>query len=447
MNESANILVITDEPEFHRLSSRRLMEKGHIVWAAGSRDEALQKFKEKRFDLVLLDLVLPPSFEPSEGLALIGDLLSSPVIVLTSHGLELAIRAAALGAWDFLTKPVDPDMLELAVARALIKKRLEEECRILRIEAAAFHSGDLGIAGTSKATRELRDLIRRIAPSDINVMVLGPGGTGKGLVARAIHRLSPRSAKPFMPVHCGAIPSELLESELFGHLKGSFTGADRDKAGLLESANGGVIFLDEIGEMPQQAQARLLRFMREGTYTPVGGSVEKRSDVRIISATERDLEKLVRENSFREELYYRLKGIVIRTLQLKDHIEDIPVLAGKLLVKLGNGGTSRLSSEVLLWLIKQPWNGNVRELENLLESALALSSGKEITLPDLRIAMHGTLNEGTVNEETLDAQLGALEKRLIIAALEEKNHNRSQTAKRLAISRAGLLKKMKRLGI
>jgi len=442
------ILIIDDEPAFVRLCSGWLSELGHSADSASDPQEAVHKFKENSFDIVLLDLALPPSFEPKEGLNLVGGFGSTPVIVLTGHGdRDLAVKSIGLGAWDFLTKPVDPALLKIVIERALEKHLLEIEIRTLR-ERAGTSGEDIGISGTSKSAQELRGLVRRIAPSDINVLIAGPSGTGKELVARALHKLSRRNSRPFIPVHCGAIPSDLLESELFGYLKGSFTGAERDKVGLLEAANGGVLFLDEIGEMPPQMQVKLLRFLQEGTYFPIGGRTERRSDVRVISATNRDLESMILDGSFREDLYYRLKGIVIRTRPLKDRVEDIPVLSSLFLRKY-SGGQKRLTNQALSWLLKQPWNGNVRELENLLECAAVLAMDrKEISIVELQMAKHGSQPpEDVSSEEALSVQLEALERRLIIAALEATGRNQSQTARRLGISRAGLLKKIKRLKI
>lgn len=443
-----SILIVDDEPAFVRLCSDWLSELGHSVESATDPQEALIRFKDGSFDIVLLDLALPPSFQPQEGLDLIGEFASIPVIVLTGHGdRDLALKAVGLGAWDFLTKPVDPDILKIVIGRALEKHLLEIELRTLR-ESASAAGDDIGIAGGSRSTQELRELIKRIAPSDINVLVTGLSGTGKELVARALHKLSRRSSKPFIPVHCGAIPSDLLESELFGYLKGSFTGADRDKAGLIEAADGGVLFLDEIGEMPPQMQVKLLRFLQEGTYFPIGGRTERRSDVRVVSATNRDLEKMVHEGSFREDLYYRLKGIVMRTVPLSDRIEDIPILASRFLA-IQSQGKKRLSNSALSWLLKQQWKGNVRELENVLECAAALAGREEISVNELQMAKQDGQMLDSVNpgEDSLDSQVEALEKRLIIAALEVTERNQSQTARRLGISRAGLLKKMKRLKI
>ena len=447
MSDAAKILLVDDEPAFQRICSRWLKEQGHNVSVAGDPEETEKLLKSRDFDLILLDLALPPSFEPDEGLSLLALCPSVPVIVLTGHGnRELSLKAIEQGAWDFITKPVDPDILKVVVARALEKQRLEKELRALRLQLS---TETLGIVGNSKSTQELRSMIRRIAPSEINIMILGPSGTGKELVAKAIHKLSKRESKSFVPLHCGAIPGELLESELFGHLKGSFTGADRDKAGLLKSAHGGTLFLDEVGEMPQNMQVKLLRFLQEGTFTPVGGNTEEHADLRIITATNRNLEEMVKEGTFREDLYYRLKGMIIRTLSLKERTEDIPILANKFLSRFSNGKIRRLRPPALDWLLKQPWKGNVRELENLLECVTALTGEQEeIKVDDLNMAMYGSQVEREISYgQTLDEKVRALEKRLILSALEETKHNHTKVAKLLGISRPGLLKKMTRLGL
>lgn len=447
MTDTANILLVDDEAAFQRMCSKWLREQGHNVVTAGDPEETSKLLKLHKFDLIMLDLALPPSFEPDEGLKILEHCPAVPVIVLTGHGnRELALHAIEKGAWDFITKPVDPDMLKVVVERALKKQRLTEEVRTLRSQIS---SENLGIIGNSKSTKELLSLIRRIAPSDINVMILGPSGTGKELVARAIHKLSSRNSRPFIPIHCGAIPGDLLESELFGHLKGSFTGADRDKPGLLETANGGTLFMDEIGEMPQNMQVKLLRFLQEGTFTPVGGREERRADLRIITATHRDIDEMVKGGNFREDLYYRLKGMILRTVSLKERIEDLPILANSFLQRFSPGKIKRLKSQTLDWLLKQPWKGNIRELENLLECTIALSAGNsEVSLEDIQMAMYGiSVEKESTTEQSLDEQIRILEKRLIVAALEETGHNHSKVAKRLGISRPGLLKKMSRLGL
>ncbi|MFZ5876123.1 MAG: sigma-54-dependent transcriptional regulator [Nitrospirota bacterium] len=454
MSGTGRILLVDDEPAFLRLCGGWLRDLGHTVFEASDAPRATALLKQESFDLVVLDLALPPSGLPEEGLNLLSMCGISPVIVLTGHAdREQALRAIERGAWDFLAKPVDPDLFHVVVARALEKSLLEKELRALRAQVA---SDTMGLIGRSPVLEEVRQLIRRIAPSELNVMVIGPSGTGKELVAKALHRLSPRRDHPFVPIHCGAIPADLLESELFGSLKGSFTGADRDRIGVLETAHRGVLFLDEIGEMPPPMQVKLLRFLQEGSFTPVGGRDTKHVDVRVICATHRDIERMVQEGGFREDLYYRIKGMIIRTVPLREHIEDLPILAAAFLQRQFPGRTKRLSTAAIAWLLEQPWRGNVRELENLLECAVALAgSREEITLDDVHMSMDGTgprsgddhAAETPVKNLSLDHQVEMLEKRLILTALEETSHNHSHTARRLGLSRAGLLKKMSRLGL
>jgi len=451
MISEKRILVVDDEPAFVRLCSGWLNGLGFQVIQAGDAQQAKAQFEQHPCELVLLDLALPPSNQPEEGLALIPSFAQTPVIVLTGHAdRELALTAVERGAWDFLSKPVDPDFLRVVVTRALSKHALEIELRSLKANVA---SETLSLIGKSHAMEALRELVRRIGPSDLNVMILGPSGSGKELVARALHRLSARRDNPFVPVHCGAIPTTLLESELFGALKGSYTGADRDRAGMLESAQGGTLFLDEIGEMPQAMQVKLLRFLQEGTFTPVGARKAKHADVRVICATHRDIEGMVHAGEFREDLYYRLKGIILRTPALCDRQDDIPLLAPIFLHRFGKGKRKQLTTDALRLLLDHSWPGNVRELENVLESAVALSGDRaEIEKGDITLAMGNRMNSPTSQEEleqgaspSLDEQVERLEKRLLIEALEETRHNHSQAAQRLGISRAGLLKKMKRL--
>ena len=455
MNEtpvSGRVLLVDDEAAFQRLGGSFLRGLGHEVTLAGDGEQALAAFERQRPELVLLDLAMPPHMDPEIGLELIPRFSQVPVVVLTGHGEhELALRAAELGAWDFLAKPIDPDMLRFVVDRALRKARLDAEIAHLRSGQA---SDDLGMVGQAPATVQLRAMVRRVGQTSISVLVLGPTGTGKELVARALHACSARSAGPFVTIHCGALSAELLESELFGHMKGSFTGAYRDQPGLVEAAHGGTLFLDEVGEMPPPMQVKLLRFLQEGSFVAVGGRVQKHADTRIVAATHRDLEAMVQEGSFREDLFYRLKGVVLRTPALSERPADVPQLATRFLHRIAP--RAGLSAGALAWLTARDWPGNVRELKAVVESAgaLLLPDQREVDAELLRLAsgdpseparLESASSEGGAGP--LDAALAELELRLVRDAMTAAGGNQSEAARRLGISRVGLIKKLTRLGL
>lgn len=454
-SETGHVLLVDDEVAFQRLGGNFLRELGHTVTLAGDVAQALMAFDQNRPELVLLDLALPPHMDPEKGLELIPGFAQVPVVVLTGHGDHaLALRATELGAWDFLTKPIDPDMLRFVVARGLRKARLDAEVASLRTGQV---TDDLGMVGQAPATVQLRALVRRVALTQVSVLVLGPTGTGKELVARALHACSERQKAPFVAIHCGALSAELLESELFGHLKGSFTGAYRDQPGLVETAHGGTLFLDEVGEMPPPMQVKLLRFLQEGVFVPVGGRVQKHADTRVVAATHRDLEAMVRDGSFREDLYYRLKGVVLRTPSLVERPADVPLLATRFLQRVAPRAC--LSAGALAWLTARAWPGNVRELKSIVESAgaLLLPGQREVDVDLLRLASGETTAGEPVSSslvqssaETsgpLDAALNALELRMVRDAMIAVGGNQSEAARRLGVSRVGLIKKLTRLGL
>lgn len=442
---SAKILLVDDEPAFLRLAGAWLEAQGYSVRRAASGAEAREAFLAEAPDLVLLDLVMPPQRTPQAGLALVPHFASVPVVVLTAHAdQEHALAAVSAGAWDFLAKPVEPELLNFAVDRALKKSRLEAELARLRKASAAD-----GMVGASAAMQRLRELIGRIGPTEAPVLVLGPTGTGKELVARALHAASSRSNRPFVPVHCGAIPAELFESELFGHLKGAFTGAHQDRPGLIAAADGGTLFLDEVGETPLAMQVKLLRFLQEGEYLPVGGRKSVRANVRIVSATHRDVESMVLSGAMREDFFYRLKGVVLRTPALAERREDIAPLAAHFLADAAGKQKARFSNDAMSWLARQDWPGNVRELKSIVVCAATLSApGQQISADDLAFARTGEVMPAQQSVAgTLTEAVANLERAMIASALAANANNQSAAARQLGVSRVGLIKMMQRLSL
>ena len=459
---SGHVLLVDDEPAYQRLGASFLRQLGYRVSVAGDVDSALQAFADDRPHVVLLDLAMPPSMDPQAGLSLIPHFAQSVIVVLSGHGeRDIALQAVERGVWDFLTKPIDPDVLRLVLTRAMHKARLDEQVRALRSAQQGQDPGEMGLIGQTAAMQQLRALVQRVGATSVNLIVLGPTGTGKELVARALHQCSPRADGPFAVIHCGALSAELLESELFGHLKGSFTSAHRDQPGLLETAHGGTLFLDEVGEMPAPMQVKLLRFLQEGSFLPVGGRELRRAEVRVIAATHRDLEAMVQAGTFREDLFYRLKGMVLRTPALAERAADVPVLAARFLKHVAP--QARLSADAMQWLQSRDWPGNVRQLRAVVESAGALiapgsalvdaellkfANGDTTHLPaSPSTDAAGTPSAAADSHGALDAAMLELETRMLRDAMAQAGGNQSEAARRLGISRVGLIKKLGRLGL
>ncbi len=400
--------------------------------------------------MVTLDLGLPPDpANASEGLAALDEILKSApyskVIVVTGNDdRENALKAVSLGAYDFYQKPVDPDILSLIVDRAYNLYELEEENRRLR-EQGSKSTLD-GIVGSSQEMLAACRMVEKVGPSEATTLLLGESGTGKELFARALHSLSPRREKPFVAVNCAAIPENLLESELFGYEKGAFTGAVKQTLGKIECADGGTFFLDEIGDMPQALQAKMLRFLQERVIERVGGRKSLPVDVRIICATHQELDELMHQGSFREDLYYRVSEIVIKIPALREREGDRVLLAQNFLDQYAkeSGRTFRgFTGEALRQIESNPWPGNVRELENRIKRAVVLAEGKQVTAEDLGFADGG--------EESLSLDLRAAreqaERQVIERALSIHNYNISHAAGVLGVSRPSLYNLMKKLAI
>jgi two-component system response regulator HydG len=427
------ILVVDNEPDMVNLLQGHLAGEGWVVVAATSGADALTAMEREDFDVILTDLVM----DGVDGLALLREAQQRApaprVILITAFGsLESAIEAIRFGAYDYLTKPFRLEQASVAVRRAVDDRRLREENRRLRV-AVEQRFGFENIIGRSRALQRVFEQVRAVAESDASVLLVGESGTGKELVSRAIHHNSPRSQHPFVAVNCAAIPENLLESELFGHEKGAFTGADRKRRGLFAEANGGTLFLDEVGDIPLPLQAKLLRVLQEKAVRPVGGSHEVQLDLRLISATHQDLTAMVTEGRFREDLYYRLAVIPLRLPSLRERGEDIMLLATHFLERAAAALGKDLKGfdeAATGWLLRHRWPGNVRELENIVERAVTMAPGPQITLGDLHIEFAPPAPGSGATRPTL----GELEAEYIQRVLEESKGDKVVAARILGIS-------------
>jgi DNA-binding NtrC family response regulator len=442
------ILTVDDEKNILRLVSTTLKGERYDVVTAQSAEEAMEKYDQGGFDLVITDLKLPDR----SGLDLLSHVKAQepdlPVVMITAYGtIENAVEAMKKGAFNYLTKPVNPDELLTVVREAIEKYELKRENRSLKSELKQKYSFG-SIIGKSAAIQEVFDAIRMVSKTQSSVLVIGESGTGKELVARAIHYESDRAEHPFVTIDCATIPSEIMESELFGHEKGSFTGAHERKIGLLERADSGTVFLDEIGELDQQLQKKLLRFLQEREILRVGGSARIKLNVRIVAATNKDLEEEVREKRFREDLFYRLNVVAIKTPPLRERKDDIPLLVQHFLDKLNKIEGRMINSvedSAAEAMRTYDWPGNVRELENAVERAYILCPSITIGLKHLptKLAALSSGEDGPVDE----MNLLETEKRLIIRALTNVSWNQSKAAEVLGITRKQLRTKMKNFGL
>src|SRR5437588_3206987 len=448
------ILIIDDEVEIRESLQTLLEFEGYEVEAAGTGEEGLSKLGERSFDLVLLDLALPGR----SGIEILPEIRSLysqiSVIMITAYGtVEDAVRAMQSGAVNFLQKPWDNEKL-LADVRAAVARRRAEEENIQLKRALKQRYNFESIVGKSEPMLKIFDLVAQVAPSRSTVLLQGESGTGKELIAKALHLNSPRRDRPFVPVNTGSMPGALLDSTLFGHVKGAFTSAISSKRGLFEIADRGTLFLDEIGTMSMETQAKILRVLQDRKFMHLGGVHEVQVDVRIVAATNVDLRQMVREGKFREDLFYRLNVISIDLPPLRQRKEDIPLLADFFLRRYSDENQRsirRLHAETLRQLLNYAWPGNVRELENVIERAVVLSSGPDIG-PDLLAAtVWGRGTAIPILEHRMDASLFDIvedcERRLITDMLEKCNWNQTEAAKRFGVPLSTLNQKIKRLNI
>ena len=445
----ARVLLIDDDESFREVMLFNLQEEGLEVDVARDGHEGLNLFFKKDYQLVITDLKMPGA----DGMEVLRSIKQRspevPVVVITAFGdIATAVQAMKEGAYDFLPKPCERDHFKLVVKKALEHFRLKREVQDLRQQLAG---GPPELVFQSRAMEKVVALADKVAAYEATVLILGESGTGKELLARRIHHQSPRARGPFVAINCGAIPRDLLESELFGYRKGAFTGADRDKKGRFELANGGTIFLDEIAELPPELQVKLLRVLQERTIDVLGAEGPRPVDVRIIAATNRDLEKMVKEGAFREDLYFRLNVFPIRIPPLRQRPEDIPVLMRHFLKVYGPGRRWRISPAVMNRLKGLSWRGNVRELENICQRMVLLAEGEEITEElldylDLEAPMSNLASTG-ISLPPEGISLLDIEKEVIIKALEMNNYNQSQTARFLRIPRHVLLYRIEKYQI
>jgi two-component system NtrC family response regulator len=444
------VLLLVDDDEAIRTQMKWTLSTDYEIVFAEDRAGAVENFKKKKPAVTLLDLGLPPRpNDPDEGLAALAELRTfdemAKVIVISGQGEKKnALEAVAAGAYDFLCKPIDPDELKLLLKRCIYLADLEREYRKAQEGQRATVFEDM--LGTSPQMQGVFSFIRKVATTTAPVLLLGESGTGKEMAALAIHRRGPRKDGPFVPINCNAIPENLLESELFGHEKGSFTGATMQRAGLVETAKAGTLFLDEIGELPPTIQVKLLRYLQEQRFQRVGGRQELTSDARVIAATNVDLKAGINQGSFREDLYFRLAVLVISLPPLRERGDDAVLLAQEFLQKyaIQNGkGNIAFVPEALRAINRHPWPGNVRELQNRVKRAVIMADGKRITEKDLELSSGIGLSSSTTLKEAREN----VEREMVQRALKRNLGRISSAAAELGISRPTLYELMEKLGI
>lgn len=433
-------LIVDDEPDICRLLEITLNRMSIKTLSAHNLQEAKKLLKNKNFDLCLTDMRLPDG----DGLDLVSFMQENypnlPIAVITAHGnMETAIKALKNGAFDFISKPIDLTMLRDIINVAL------------KVNQYQSKNASQLLIGESPIIHQLKKKIDKLARSQAPVYISGASGTGKELVAKIIHQSGPRHDQPFIPVNCGAIPQELMESEFFGHLKGSFTGASHDKIGFFQAANKGTLFLDEVADLPLAMQVKLLRAIQEKAFRPIGSTTEINTDVRILCATHNNLQELVQQNAFRQDLFYRLNVIELHVPSLKERLDDIPLLTEHIIEKIArvNAKSPPMIDRSALNALKHyHFPGNIRELENILERAFTLSDGEKITDIDLQLPLAQTYHHAKKgNMLALDDYLLTIERQTILDALEKTSMNKTQAAKLLGISFRTLRYRLKKLGL
>jgi two-component system, NtrC family, nitrogen regulation response regulator NtrX len=450
---SQRVLIVDDEAGIRQALKQVLEYENLEVRVAASGGEAITLYSEFRPNLVFLDVKMA-GLDGLETLTRLRDLdPRAQIVMISGHGtIATAVEATQRGAFDFLEKPLDTDRLLLTVRNALAHGELVGENARLREAADSRYQ----MVGTSPALQAVRELIAKVGPTAARVLITGENGTGKELVARGLHETSPRRDQAFVEVNCAAIPSELIESELFGHMKGSFTGAFMDRAGKFEQADGGTLFLDEVGDMSLSAQSKLLRVLQEGVVTRIGGSKSIQVDVRVLAATNKDLEGEIGEGHFREDLLYRLNVVPIEVPPLRDRLEDVPALvahfAERLSASAGVPG-KKFADDAMARLQSRAWPGNIRELRNAVERALILAPGKVVTGADIERLLPGggdgalSLAAAPGGAHTFETFKQEAEKNFLIQQLREHDWNVSETARALKMPRSNLYKKIERYGL
>jgi DNA-binding NtrC family response regulator len=439
-----NLLVVDDEQFVRQLCEDVASQSGMKVTAVASAEEALHVLENSAVDIVITDLKLPQS----SGLDLLQEIHDKhqevAVIVLTQYGtIDSAVTATRLGAVDYVTKPFRVEELRSRLERVASAVELQQENRLLR-EQLRTKPGFGGLVGVSTRMQRIYKMIEKVSQHEYPVLILGESGTGKEMVARSIHFSGPRKDRTFAPVDCSSLVPTLIESELFGYVKGAFTGAIQAKQGLLEAAHGGTLFLDEIGDMPVDLQAKLLRALQEREVKPVGSTERRRINVRIIAATNRDLESAIRTGAFRQDLYFRLNVVQLKLPSLRDRKSDIPLLVTSFLEKFSgmHGATRTISDDAMRRLISYDWPGNVRELENAIERAVALGSSQVVEVSDLPSNLHYSTSE-RVPEHNEILPLNELERRAILKTLRETSGDKLAAARMLGIGKTTLYRKLK----